>query len=272
MLRSRTMELSAIATRPPSWGAMGRSTGFAYRALMPRPSSPPCLGESNGRWLIAPIAPATNSRSYRGETGILETSFETDSGSATIIDFMPVPEADGQIELIRLIRGNTGRVPMHTEIILRFDYGRSIPWVRRRFGGLNAISGPHAVQLSSPVPLRGTPELTTIGEFEVAAGEIIPFSMSWYPSHRRSFASRDPVDALQSTENWWHDWTATCALGGPWREAIIRSLITLKMLTYEPTGGIVAAPTTSLPEFIGGGRNWDYRYCWLRDATLACTR
>jgi GH15 family glucan-1,4-alpha-glucosidase len=226
-------------------------------------------GAQNGRWLIAPVGPVIkNSRSYRGETGILETSFETDSGSATIIDFMPVPEADGQIELIRLVRGNTGRVHMHTEIILRFDYGRSTPWVRRRFGGLNAISGPHAVQLSSPVPLRGTPELTTIGEFEVAAGEIIPFSMSWYPSHRRSFASRDPVDALQSTENWWHDWTATCALGGPWRKAIIRSLITLKMLTYEPTGGIVAAPTTSLPEFIGGSRNWDYRYCWVRDATL----
>ncbi|HVC51595.1 MAG TPA: glycoside hydrolase family 15 protein [Stellaceae bacterium] len=229
------------------------------------------LGETqNGRWLIAPVGPVTkNTRSYRGETGILETTFETDSGSATIIDFMPVPEADGQIELIRLIRGNTGRVRMHTEIILRFDYGRSIPWVRRRFGGLNAISGPHAVQLSSPVPLRGTPELTTIGEFEVAAGEIVPFSITWYPSHRKSLAFRDPVDALQSTENWWHDWTATCALGGPWREAIIRSLITLKMLTYEPTGGIVAAPTTSLPEFIGGSRNWDYRYCWLRDATLA---
>ncbi len=227
-------------------------------------------GAQNGRWLIAPIAPSGKStRSYRGDTGILETRFETDGGRVTIIDFMPLPEADGQIDLIRLVRGDTGLVRLHTEIILRFDYGRSIPWVRRRFGGLNAISGPNAVQFSSPVPLRGTPELTTIGEFEVAAGEIVPFTMSWYPSHRTSFTCRDPVDALQATENWWHDWSTHCVLGGRWRDAIIRSLITLKMLSYEPTGGIVAAPTTSLPELIGGTRNWDYRYCWVRDATLA---
>ena len=227
-------------------------------------------GPENGRWLIAPVEPTSrSSRSYRGETGILETRFETDGGSAAIIDFMPLPEVDGQIDMIRLVRGDTGRVRMHTEIILRFDYGRSVPWVRGRFGGLNAVSGPHAVQLSSPVPLRGTPELTTIGEFEISAGDIVPFTMSWYPSHRKTFAYPDPVDALQSTENWWHDWSAHCVLGGQWRDAIIRSLITLKMLTYDPTGGIVAAPTTSLPERIGGVRNWDYRYCWLRDATLA---
>jgi GH15 family glucan-1,4-alpha-glucosidase len=119
------------------------------------------------------------------------------------------------------------------------------------------------------VPLRGTPELTTIGEFEISASEIVPFTMRWYPSHRKTFAYPDPIDALQSAENWWHDWSAHCVLGGQWRGAIIRSLITLKMLTYDPTGGIVAAPTTSLPERIGGVRNWDYRYCWLRDATLA---
>lgn len=119
------------------------------------------------------------------------------------------------------------------------------------------------------MPLRGTPELTTIGEFEISASEIVPFTMRWYPSHRKTFAYPDPIDALQSAENWWHDWSAHCVLGGQWRGAIIRSLITLKMLTYDPTGGIVAAPTTSLPERIGGVRNWDYRYCWLRDATLA---
>ena len=227
-------------------------------------------GPQNGRWLIAPVdATGTSARSYRGETGILETRVETDSGSVTIIDFMPLPESDGQIDLVRLVRGDKGRVRMQTEIVLRFDYGRSIPWVRRRFGGLNAISGPNAVQMSSPVSLRGTPELTTIGEFDVTAGEVVPFTMSWYPSHRKSFAYRDPTDALQATENWWHDWSATCAIGGQWREPIIRSLVTLKMLTYEPTGGIIAAPTTSLPELIGGVRNWDYRYCWLRDATLA---
>jgi GH15 family glucan-1,4-alpha-glucosidase len=229
------------------------------------------LGETqNGRWLIAPVEPtAASTRSYRGDTGILETRVEADGGSATVIDFMPVSESDGQIDLIRLVRGDTGRLRMRTEIILRFDYGRSIPWVRSRFGGLSAISGPNAVQFNSPVPLRGTPDLTTIGEFDISAGEIVPFTMSWYPSHRRTFAYRDPLDALHSTENWWHDWSAHCVLEGRWRDAIIRSLITLKLLTYEPTGGIVAAPTTSLPEAIGGVRNWDYRYCWLRDATLA---
>jgi GH15 family glucan-1,4-alpha-glucosidase len=158
---------------------------------------------------------------------------------------------------------------MKTELILRFDYGRSIPWVRQRFEGQHAVSGPNAVQFSTPVALRGTRELTTIGEFKVAADDIVPFAMSWNPSHRKSFAYRSPVDTLQATENWWHDWSATCMLGGHWREPIVRSLITLKMLTYEPTGGIVAAPTTSLPELIGGVRNWDYRFCWLRDATLA---
>jgi GH15 family glucan-1,4-alpha-glucosidase len=226
-------------------------------------------GTQNGRWLIAPIEPSgKRTRSYRGETGILETKVETDSGSVTIIDFMPLPEPNEQIDLIRLVRGDAGRVRMHTEIVLRFDYGRSVPWVRRRLGGLNAVSGPNAVQFSSPVPLSGTADLTTIGEFEVAAGETVPFTMSWYQSHRKSFAYRDPLDALQATENGWHDWSAHCVLGGKWRDAIIRSLITLKMLTYNPTGGLVAAATTSLPERIGGTRNWDYRYCWIRDATL----
>ncbi len=206
------------------------------------------LGDArNGRWLIGPVERSGRStRSYRGETGILKTRIETDSGSATIIDFMPLRESDGQIDVIRLVRGDPGKCAMHTELVMRFDYGRSIPWVRQRFGGLNAISGPNALQFTSPVPLQGTPDLTTTGEFTVTAGEVVPFTMSWYPSHRRSFACRDPLDALHLTENWWHDWSAHCVLGGRWRSAIIRSLITLKMLTYEPTGGIVAAPTTSL--------------------------
>jgi GH15 family glucan-1,4-alpha-glucosidase len=227
-------------------------------------------GPRNGRWWIGPTEPTRKStRSYRGETGILETRIVTDGGSATVIDFMPLPEFDGQIDLIRLVRGDRGQVRLGTELVLRFDYGRSIPWVRRRFGGLNAVSGPNAVQFSSPLSLRGTPDLTTIAEFTIGTGEVIPFTMSWYPSHRTSFSYRDPFDALHLTENWWHDWSAHCLLGGRWRDAIIRSLITLKMLTYEPTGGIVAAPTASLPELMGGSRNWDYRYCWLRDATLA---
>jgi GH15 family glucan-1,4-alpha-glucosidase len=228
------------------------------------------LGDpTNGRWLIAPKAPtARSSRGYRGETGILETRFETATGSATIIDFMPISDGEDQVDLIRLVRGDRGRVRMRTEIILRFDYGRSIPWVRSYLGGLRAIAGPNAIQIVTPVALRGTPELTTVGEFTVSAGQCVPFTMSWYPSHHSGFRSADPQDTLLAVQNGWHDWSQRCAVQGPWREAVIRSLITLKMLTYHPTGGIVAAATTSLPEWIGGRRNWDYRFCWIRDATL----
>jgi GH15 family glucan-1,4-alpha-glucosidase len=228
------------------------------------------LGDArHGRWLIAPEDPAAqSSRRYRGDTGILETRFETAEGCATIIDFIPIAEAEEQIDLIRLVRGDQGRVRMRTEIVLRFDYGRGIPWVRSNLGGIRAIAGPNAIQFTTPVALNGTPELTTVGEFTVSAGETVPFTMSWYPSHHIGFRSRDPEDALLSVENGWHDWSCHCTLQGPWRDAIIRSLITLKMLTYYPTGGIVAAATTSLPEWLGGVRNWDYRVCWIRDATL----
>jgi len=223
----------------------------------------------HGRWLIAPQDPTARlSRRYRGDTGILETRFETAEGCATIIDFMPFTDGEEQIDLIRLVRGDQGRIRMRTEIILRFDYGRGIPWVRSNLGGIRAIAGPNAIQLTTPVALSGTRELTTVGEFTVDAGETVPFTMSWYPSHHTGFRSRDPEDALLAVENGWHDWSRHCSLQGPWREPIMRSLITLKMLTYYPTGGIVAAPTTSLPEWSGGVRNWDYRVCWIRDATL----
>src|SRR6266851_4933243 len=228
------------------------------------------LGDAtHGRWLIAPNGPvAHSSRRYRGETGILETRVETAEGCATIIDFMPIANSEAQIDLIRLVRGDQGHVRMRTEIVLRFDYGRGIPWVRSHLGGLRAIAGPNAIQFSTPVTLRGTPDLTTVGEFTVGAGKTVPFTMSWYPSHHSGFCSRDPEDALLAAENGWHDWSSHCSLQGPWRDAIMRSLITLKMLTYQPTGGIVAAATTSLPEWLGGVRNWDYRICWIRDATL----
>jgi GH15 family glucan-1,4-alpha-glucosidase len=223
----------------------------------------------HGRWLIAPEDPdARSSRRYRGETGILETRFETAEGSATVIDFMPLIEGEDQLDLIRLVRADQGCVRMRTEIILRFDYGRGIPWVRQHLGGPKAVAGPNAIQFITPVVLKGTPELTTVGEFTVSAGETVPFTMSWYPSHHTGFRSREPEEALLAVENGWRDWSSRCTLQGPWREAIIRSLITLKMLTYHPTGGIVAAATTSLPEWIGGVRNWDYRICWIRDATL----
>ncbi len=223
----------------------------------------------HGRWLIAPQDPdAGSSRRYRGESGILETRFETAEGAATVIDFMPLAASDDQIDLIRLVRGDQGCVRMRTEIILRFDYGRGIPWVRQHLGGPKAVAGPNAIQFITPVALKGTPELTTLGEFTVSAGETVPFTMSWYPSHHSGYRSREPEEALLAVENGWRDWSSRCALKGPWREAIVRSLITLKMLTYHPTGGIVAAATTSLPEWIGGVRNWDYRICWIRDATL----
>ncbi len=228
------------------------------------------LGDpGHGRWLIAPQDPIEgSSRKYRGATGILETRFETADGAVTVIDFMPLTDREDQVDLIRLVRGERGRVRMGTEIVLRFDYGRGIPWVRSQLGGPSAVAGPNAVQFTTPVALRGTPELTTVGEFTVEAGQTVPFTMSWYPSHHKTFRSGDPVDQLLATENRWCDWSNHCALKGPWREAILRSLITLKMLTYQPTGGIVAAATTSLPESPGGVRNWDYRFCWIRDATL----
>jgi GH15 family glucan-1,4-alpha-glucosidase len=228
------------------------------------------LGEpQHGRWLIEPAGEVVRrSRRYRGETGILETQFETEEGRVTVIDFMALAESEDQVDLIRLVRGDKGQVPMRTELIMRFDYGRGIPWVRQQFGGPYAVAGPNALQFTTPVELRGTPELTTVGEFTVAAGETVPFTMSWCPSHHRGFRHRDPHERLLATETNWHDWSSHCSLQGHWREAIVRSLITLRMLTYRPTGGIVAAATTSLPEWIGGVRNWDYRYCWIRDATL----
>jgi GH15 family glucan-1,4-alpha-glucosidase len=229
------------------------------------------LGEPrHGRWLIAPQDPnARGRRRYRSDTGILETTFETVEGAVTVVDFMALSgEGEDQVDLIRLVRGDRGRVAMRTEIVLRFDYGRAIPWVRSHLGGPSAVAGPHAVQFVTPIELKGGPDLTTVAEFTVAGGEWVPFTMSWYPSHHRGFRYRDPFDLLLATENRWRDWSAVCALEGRWRDAIVRSLITLRMLTYRPTGGIVAAVTTSLPEQIGGVRNWDYRFCWLRDATL----
>src|SRR5207248_468936 len=181
---------------------------------------------------------------------------------------MALAESEDQVDLIRLVRGDRGRVRMRTELIMRFDYGRGIPWVRQHFGGPHAVAGPNALQFITPVELRGTPEMTTIGEFTVAAGEIVPFTMSWYPSHHHGFRYRDPHERLLATETKWHDWPGHCTLQGHWREAIVRSLITLRMLTYHPTGGIIAAATTSLAASIGSVRNRDYRYCCSRDLNL----
>ncbi|MBA3519901.1 MAG: glycoside hydrolase family 15 protein [Rhizobiales bacterium] len=220
----------------------------------------------NGRWQIAPTEGARISRNYRGDTLILETRFETDAGAVLLIDFMP-PRGQNS-DIVRLVVGERGCVRMRTELVIRYGYGAIIPWVRRlEDGALMAIAGPDMMVLHTAAEIHGE-GLRTVGEFTVSAGERIPFVLTYGPSHLPPPASVDPEEALQATEAFWTDWSAQGDTAGEWSGAVRRSLITLKALTYAPTGGIVAAPTTSLPEQLGGSRNWDYRFCWLRDATL----
>jgi GH15 family glucan-1,4-alpha-glucosidase len=230
--------------------------------------------EQHGAWRIGPAAgeAVTRRRHYRGETLILETDHETPDGAVTVIDFMP--PGNGRSELVRIVVGKRGTVPMRMSLTLRFDYGLSIPWVTRlprsrdrRGSGIRAVVGPDTVVLRTPVELHGE-NLHTVAEFTVSEGEQIPFTLSYAASHQRLPTLRDPLALLTQTERHWHDWIAQCGVKGRYAEPIRRSLITLKALAYKPTGGIVAAPTTSLPERLGGSRNWDYRYCWLRDATI----
>jgi GH15 family glucan-1,4-alpha-glucosidase len=221
----------------------------------------------NGRWLIAPCEePTRTTRRYAGDTLILETEHETSTGVVTVVDFMPIRDSTSNI--VRTIIGKSGRVAMKTEIVLRFDYGAVVPWVSHLDdGSLRAIAGPDMVTIRSDVELHGK-DLTTVGEFVVNEGDRLSIVMTWGPSHLEPPRPADPDTALQKTEQFWTDWSKHCTYDGPYRASVMRSLITLKSLTYHPTGGIVAAPTTSLPEQVGGTRNWDYRYCWLRDATL----
>jgi GH15 family glucan-1,4-alpha-glucosidase len=221
----------------------------------------------NGRWLIAPKdSPISTRRRYRPGTLVLETEFQTDSGSAAVIDFMPL--ADG-VDLVRIVVGRSGRVVFKTELVVRFNYGAAVPWVDRLDdGSINAIAGPERLLLRAPVALYGE-DLRTVGEFAVEAGQSIPFVLSYGTSFQSPPPAIDCFDGLARTEAFWRKWSDRCPDVGPWTEAVKRSLITLKALTYAPTGGIVAAATTSLPERLGGARNWDYRYCWLRDATFA---
>lgn len=259
-------ETAALVSRQGSidWLCWPRfDSGACFAAL---------LGNANnGRWRIAPAqANPRTTRRYRPNTLILETSFTTADGEVGVIDFMPLRA--GASHLVRLVVGKRGTVSMTTELIIRFDYGLSVPWVKRtESGDLLAISGPDMLVLRTPVELRGK-DLTTVGEFAVAAGETVPFVLtytsSYAPSHLSIPEPIDPQDALRKTQEFWEEWANSHQSTGPYADAMCRSLITLKALTYEPSGGIVAAPTTSLPEWIGGPRNWDYRFCWLRDATL----
>jgi GH15 family glucan-1,4-alpha-glucosidase len=226
------------------------------------------LGEpANGRWQITPAVPIrAQSRKYLDNSLVLETVFETDSGEVAVIDFMPV--RDVLPDLVRIVEGRRGQVPMKMELVIRFDYGSVVPWVQKAEGGLEAIGGPNALRVRSEVPMRGE-NLTTVSEFTVAEGQRVPFHLAWYRSYEPEPKPIDPERALKRTLTWWKEWSRRCTYSGEYAALVLRSLITLKALTFLPSGGIVAAATTSLPEHIGGVRNWDYRYCWLRDATLS---
>jgi GH15 family glucan-1,4-alpha-glucosidase len=253
-----------------SCALVGRDGSIDWCCL-PRFDSPACFGAilgepDNGRWLIAPAhGGLATRRQYRGDTLILETEWETPEGTVRLIDFMP--ERGQAPDIVRIIQGVSGRVQMKFELKLRFDYGKTIPWMRRTDGDLTGIAGPDSIWLKSPIELDGR-DYAHRATFTVCAGDTLPFVLTWNASHLPKPNEVDPMAALEETEQYWTDWARQCSYNGTYREPVMRSLATLKALTFEPTGGIVAAATTSLPEDVGGVRNWDYRYCWLRDATL----
>jgi GH15 family glucan-1,4-alpha-glucosidase len=251
--------------------ALVSQTGSIDWCCFPRFDSGACfaalLGEpDHGRWLLAPAAAVRRTtRRYRHDTLILETVYETDEGSVRAIEFMP-PRGTAP-DIVRIVEGLDGHVRMRSELAIRFDFGKIVPWVRRVDHARVAIAGPDALCLRTPVEIHGE-DKTTISEFTLGPGERIPFVLTWFPSHQELPDEVDPEVALSETEDYWLDWAGRCGHEGDYHEEIHQSLLLLKALTYAPTGGIIAAPTTSLPEWIGGVRNWDYRYCWLRDATL----
>lgn len=254
-------------------GALVSRDGCVDWLCFPRFDSGACfaslLGDKeNGHWrFFHKEKVEATQRRYRGETLILETEIETKSGAIRLIDFMP-PRGENP-DIIRIIEGLRGKVTMRMELIIRFDYGHIVPWVRQRkqHGGLEAIAGPDGLILRTPVQTHGK-DFTTVAEFTISKGERIPFVLTWFASHKQPPRKVDAEHALRDTEKFWGDWAKQFRSDGKWRDAVVRSLITLKGLTYAPTGGLVAALTTSLPEQMGGVRNWDYRYCWLRDAAL----
>ncbi|MFD5107619.1 glycoside hydrolase family 15 protein [Streptomyces cinereoruber] len=227
--------------------------------------------EEHGFWRVAPAGPEdaepapADRRRYRGDSLILESEWDTPRGTVRVTDFMP--PRDGAPQLIRIVEGVSGRVPMRSALRMRFSYGRIVPWVHKVGDRTVAVAGPDSVWLDAEAETHGE-DLTTYSEFTVGPGERVALTISWQPSHKEPPALADPEGALEATADFWREWVDHCTYHGPYREAVVRSLITLKALTYAPTGGIVAAPTTSLPEEIGGVRNWDYRYTWLRDAAI----
>ena len=249
---------------------VGRDGSIDWLCL-PRFDSGACfaalLGDDEaGHWRLAPAGGRScTRRRYRGDTLVLETEWETDGGTVRVVDFMP-PRGEAP-DVIRIVEGVSGRVRMHTELRLRFDYGHVVPWVRRIDGEIDGIAGPDAVWLDTPVELQHDARVVH-GEFEVAEGDRVPFVLTYAASHLPRPRRVDADDALGDTMAYWSGWMSRCTYSGRWDDAVRRSIVTLKALTYAPTGGIVAAATTSLPEDLGGSRNWDYRFCWLRDATF----
>lgn len=250
---------------------VGRDGGIDWLCL-PRFDSPACFAallgdEEAGRWRLAPAAggPATRRR-YRGDTLVLESEWDTAEGTVRVVDCMP--PRGRTADLVRVVEGVSGCVPMRMDLRLRFDYGHVVPWVRRQGEDLAAVAGPDAVWLRTPARLQGR-NMSTVAEFDVAAGQRVPFVLTYAPSHLPRPTPVDADRAVVDTEGFWTDWITGCRYRGPWAAEVHRALITVKALTYAPTGGIVAAATTSLPEQLGGSRNWDYRYCWLRDATFS---
>ena len=243
---------------------------------LPRFDSPACfaalLGEpQNGQWLVAPAAPpVATRRRYRDDTLVLETDYETADGAVTVVDAMAPPSGDGSVRIIRLVTGRGGIVPMRMEFGPRFGYGRHAPDMEHVANGLRAVSGPDSLCLSTPARLA-VRDGTALAAFTVTGRQQVPFILTWQPSYQDPLLPPDPSHVIAKCERWWRLWASQCSYDGRWRPAVIRSLLTLKALTYAPTGGIVAAATTSLPETFGGTRNWDYRYCWLRDAALTIT-
>ncbi|MGW0936244.1 glycoside hydrolase family 15 protein [Streptomyces sp. NPDC002666] len=251
---------------------VGRNGSVDWLCL-PRFDSGACFAallgdEENGHWRIAPKdADTCTRRAYRGDSLVLETFWETRTGTVKVIDFMP--QRDHEPDVMRIIEGISGTVDMASVIRLRFDFGSVVPWMRRSQGQRVAVAGPDSAWLRSEPPVKTWgQQFSTCSSFSVSAGEQVAFVLTWHPSHSPRPDLVDPYEALDNTLSDWAEWSARCTYEGPYREAVIRSLITLKALTFGPTGGIVAAPTTSLPEDIGGVRNWDYRFCWLRDSTL----
>ncbi len=268
--RSLPIEEYAMLGDTHTAALAGRNGSIDWLCL-PRFDSGACFaallgGAEHGFWRIAPARGAHRVvRRYRGETLVLETDFHTGDGVARLVECMP--RRAGHASVVRIVEGVSGRVPIRMDLVVRFDYGWVVPWMTRAGDHLHGIAGPDSICLATPAETRGE-NLRTGAACAVGPGDRVPFVLSWHPQFAEGSCGGDAAAAVAATEAWWRDWSGRCRYQGPWRDAVVRSLITLKALSYEPTGGIVAGATTSLPEDLGGTRNWDYRYCWLRDAAF----